>query len=129
MMELTVLMVLVALGSVVFTITNAVRYAFATDWSSLLTQGIAWVSGVLAVFIVSYTQIGALVAIGTLALSDLHWWDKVLVGIAAASSISVVYQFKQALDTTDTAAVTSFRDLKEFRAAKKAKAEKAKAAA
>src|SRR4051794_15794831 len=122
MMELTVLMVLVALGSVVFTITNAVRYAFATDWSSLLTQGIAWVSGVLAVFLVSHTQIGALVVIGTLALSDLHWWDKVLVGIAAASSISVVYQFKQALDTADTAAVTSFRDSKEFRAAKKAKA-------
>jgi hypothetical protein len=106
---------LVALGTFVFTITNLVRFALATNWSSVLSQVLAWVAGVVASLVVAHTDLAAGFAIGQKSLKNVSSFSQILVGLAAASSISVVYQFKQALDNSDTAAVPSLAESRLFR--------------
>src|SRR4051812_14240395 len=98
---------LVALGTVVFTLTNFVRFALATDWPSVVSQVFAWAAGVVASLVVAHTDLADAFEIGSKNLGSVGAFDQILVGLAAASSISIVYQFKQAVDQTDSARVPS----------------------
>lgn len=104
-MDLTVI---IALGTFVYTLTNFVRFALATNWSSVLSQVLAWVAGIVSVLITAHSDLGRAISIGSEPLKDLSTGSQFLVGLTAASSISIVYQFKQAIDHTDSAVVPSF---------------------
>ena len=106
------LSLIIALGTFVFTLTNFIRFFLATNWSSALAQLIAWASGILATFVVAHTQLATSIAFGSKSLNTLDIPSQAIVGLAAASSIGIVYQFKQALDSTDTAKVASLSESK-----------------
>lgn len=96
---------LVALGSIVYTVVNFARYALGTDWPSVLSQLLAWVAGVLATIVVAHTVLADAFMFGSRNLAHIGIGGQILVGLAAASSISIVYQFKKAVDTQKLATV------------------------
>ncbi len=98
---------LVALGSIVYTIVNFVRYARDTDWSSVGSQVIAWFAGIVATIVVAHTALANAFSFGTRDLAQIGLGSQILVGLAAASTISIVYQFKKAVDSGKNAVVPS----------------------
>jgi hypothetical protein len=108
---------IVALGSIVYTIVNFVRYARDTDWSSVWSQVIAWLAGIFATIVVAQTALANAFTFGTRNLAQIGLGSQILVGLAAASTISIVYQFKKAVDTGKNAAVPSLLPNKQGRQA------------
>jgi len=98
---------LVALGSIVYTIVNLVRYAKDTDWSSVWSQVLAWLAGIIATIVVAHTALAHAFSFGKQDLAQIGFGSQLLVGLAAASTISIVYQFKKAVDTGKNAVVPS----------------------
>ena len=103
---------IIALGSVTFTLVNFLRFALATDWSSMISQLLAWLAGILSSIVVAHTDLGDLIGFGATPISQLSVFSQILLGLAAASSISLVYQFKQAIDKNDSAVVPSLSRVK-----------------
>jgi len=89
---------LAAIGSVVFTFVNFIRFALAGKGSSAVGQVLAWVSGIAAALIVAHTDLAAAFVFGARPLSQLNLVSQGLVGLVAASSISVVNEVKKAID-------------------------------
>jgi hypothetical protein len=100
---------LTAMGTVVFTFINLIRFAMAGERSSAITQILAWASGVIAALIIAHTDLGAAFAFGPKSLNHLSWFSQCLVGLMAASTISVVNEIKKAIDNTDSAKVPSLQ--------------------
>jgi hypothetical protein len=100
---------LVALGTVAYTIVNFIRFALVTDWSSVYSQILAWVIGVATTFAVAHTDLAPAFMFGNKNLSQISGGSQFLVGLAAASSIGIVYQFTKAIDSTQSAAVPSLQ--------------------
>jgi hypothetical protein len=100
---------LIALGTVAYTVVNFIRYALATDWSSVFSQILAWAAGVGMTFAVAHTDLASAFTFGSKDLGQISGVSQFLVGLAAASSISIVYQFTKAVDTTRSAAVPALR--------------------
>jgi len=98
---------LVALGSIAYTLVNFIRYVRVTDWSSVVSQLLAWGAGVCATILVAHTDLAAAFTFGGKNLGQIGWLAQFLVGLAAASSIGVVYQFTKAVDATQNAKVPS----------------------
>jgi hypothetical protein len=96
---------LTALGTVVFTFINMIRFAVAGQVSSAFRQILAWASGVIAALIVARTSLGEGFTFGSRSLSHIGWFSQCLVGLMAASTISVVNEIKKAIDRTDSARV------------------------
>ena len=89
------------------TIVNLVRYARDTDWSSVWSQVLAWLAGIVATLVVAHTALANAFSFGTKDLAQIGFGSQVLVGLAAASTISIVYQFKKAVDSGKNAVVPS----------------------
>jgi hypothetical protein len=70
--------------------------------------------GVCTTFLVAHTDLGPAFTFGTKTLGQIGWLGQFLVGLAAASSISIVYQFTKAVDTSQSASVPamSFKGLR-----------------
>jgi hypothetical protein len=100
---------LAALGTVVFTSVNFIRFALAGDKSSATSQVLAWASGIAAAFVVAHTDLATAFVFGTKPLNQLNMISQGLVGLMAASSISVVNEIKKAIDSTDSARVPTLR--------------------
>lgn len=96
---------LTAIGTVVFTFVNFIRFALAGEGSSAVGQVLAWVSGIAAALIVAHTDLAAAFVFGSKPLSQLNLVSQGLVGLMAASSIGVVNEIKKAIDSTDSARV------------------------
>ena len=100
---------LVALGTVAYTGVNFIRYALATDWPSVFSQILAWAVGVAMTFAVAHTDLAAAFTFGSKDLGQISGGSQFLVGLAAASSIGIVYQFKKAVDTQKNATVPTLQ--------------------
>jgi len=100
---------LAAIGTVVFTAVNFIRFALAGDKSSAGSQILAWLSGIVAAWIVAHTGLAAAFVFGATPLNQLNLVSQGLVGLMAASSISVVNEVKKAIDNTDSARVPTLR--------------------
>ena len=96
---------LIALGSVAYTLVNLIRYARVTDWSSVVSQLLAWAVGAFTTILVAHTDLAAAFTFGGKTLGQIGWFGQFLVGLAAASSISIVYQFTKAVDRSQSAKV------------------------
>ncbi len=100
---------LVALGTVAYTVVNFIRYALVTNWSSVFSQILAWAAGVTMTFVVAHTDLAPAFTFGSKNLGQISGGSQFLVGLAAASSIGIVYQFTKAIDSTQSAAVPSLQ--------------------
>ena len=96
---------LVALGTLVFTLVNFLRYLVARNWSAVLTQTIAWAAGVVGVFLVKATDFAPGIKVGDLTLDKVGFWSALLLGLLATSLLSTVNEVKKAIDNQDNAKV------------------------
>jgi hypothetical protein len=98
---------IVLLGTLVFTFVNFLRFLVGRDWSSVLTQLIAWGAGVAAVFLVKETPFAHGVTIANMPMDKMGFWSSLVVGLMATSLLSTVNEVKKALDANDSAKVPS----------------------
>lgn len=95
---------LIALSTLSLKLTSVVKYLSARDWTSSLTQIVAWAAGVLVVCVAAQADLtAALEPIPGHALGDMDFWSQVLVGMGLASLGSTVYDVKSAIDGGDSA--------------------------
>jgi len=75
------------------------------DWNGAITQLVAWVAGVLALVAGANSDAFEAFAIPGMIkpIGDLNTWSLILLGVAMMSAGSVAYDFKKALDGSDSA--------------------------
>lgn len=103
-MEIALLASMIALG---YTLVNLVKQARDQAWDPVLTQIATWAAGVAVVFLGSATTWAAKIDIQGVLLNDLNAAEKVFLGACLLSVASVGYDFKKALDGSDSAHVPS----------------------
>lgn len=93
----------VILGAFILKLVDFVKYLMKADWNGILTLGVTWVVGFIAVQIFIETQWGDEVTVGNDTLDQLSTMSKIVFGLAAPSIAAVLYDAKKAVDNTDTA--------------------------
>jgi hypothetical protein len=73
------------------------------DWNGFLTIFLTWAVGVAAVWLFTKTAWGDEVKLGDQTLDQLNFSAKLVLGLAAPSVASILYDAKKAVDKTDTA--------------------------
>ena len=96
---------IVLLGTLVFTFVNFLRFLVNGDWSSVVTQLIAWGAGVAGVFLIKATDFAEGIKVGDLTMNKLGFWSSLVMGVLATSLLSTVNEVKKALDNNDSARV------------------------
>ena len=90
---------LVALGTLVFTFVNFLRFLAARNWSAVLTQAIAWAAGVLGVFLMKATDFASGIKVGSQSLDKVGFWSALLLGLLAI--LAVEWMSSPSFWTTD----------------------------
>lgn len=93
-----------ALGALVLTLVNTLRYARAGDFNGVITQCIAWASGVASVMLAAQTDFADAIAVGGITLGATNAWSQVFLGVTAAATGSTVVEALKAVDKFQTAA-------------------------
>ena len=100
----------VVLAALVLKFTDWLKLVSAKDWNAVITQLTAWAAGVGGVALVAQTDFASAVPVGDFTLATLNGWSLIVAGLSLASTASVGYDFKRALDTTDSAKMPSLVD-------------------
>lgn len=103
-MEVADVLTLAALAALAAKLVSALKYLLDRDTRQFLTQLIVWVAGVLVVLVAAQADIAAGIVVGSTPLSALDIWSQVLVGLQLSSTAAFAYDFKKAIDGTDSAA-------------------------
>jgi len=90
-------------AALVLKFVDLIKYARAKDGNGLITLAIGFVAGIGAVGIISLTQWNDEIRIGDETLESMSRVSKVVLGLVATSVAAVLYDFKKAVDNTDTA--------------------------
>lgn len=100
-MDFAIMLLTVGLG---WKMLDFVKVLRAGEWNGVVTQLASWTIGVGLVFLASGTDFAEQWALPTgLTLQDVNGATKVMIGLALLSSAGVLYDFKKAFDTSDTA--------------------------
>lgn len=98
---------LIAMGALVFTLVNFLRYLTNGDFKSAITQLVSWAAGVFVVLLVAQTDFADGISVGDQALSALNFYSLLFVGLQASSIFGFGQKAVEALDNTQTARVPS----------------------
>jgi hypothetical protein len=90
-------------GALVLKLMDFIKYARQSDWNGVFTLLIGWGVGVFAIWVIRLTEWDKEIKIGAQSLDELDWKSTVVLGFVATSVAAVVYDFKKAVDNTDTA--------------------------
>lgn len=94
---------LLAMSALVKKVVDMVKFLSAGDVNAIVTQIVAWLAGIAAVFIVAKSDFGNQVIVNELALSSLNNWALTLAGIVLASTAGLGWDTISALDNTNSA--------------------------
>jgi hypothetical protein len=94
---------LVALGTIVFSLVNVLKFASGGQWNAVLTQFIAWAAGIIGIFLAGETQFASGITVGDVTLENLDAPSKLFLGLVATSLLSTVNEIKKAIDNSDSA--------------------------
>jgi len=95
---------LVAMGLLVVSVINFLKYLRAGDMNGWFTQLIVWVAGVGAVLLVAQTDFASGITVGDQLMDNLNFASLVFVGLTVGSVGSFAVEIKKAIDGTDSAA-------------------------
>lgn len=95
------------LGALGYTLVNLVKFARAGDLDGVVTTVGSWLVGFLLVAVGAHAGLTENFVVPGLdvALGQLDWWSQLLLGASMLSLLGVVYDFKKALDSSDSAKV------------------------
>ncbi|HET9186961.1 MAG TPA: hypothetical protein VFN80_03335 [Acidothermaceae bacterium] len=113
----TIIIGVVIMGALVYKAADLVKYiavlalpgdrgdraARAGALNGILTLVLGSVLGVGIVFLMDVTSWTNEIKFGTLTLVTMSFWEKVVLGLVLTSLASTVFDFKKAVDRTDTA--------------------------
>ena len=91
------------LGALVLKFTDFLKLVSAKDWNAVTTQLTAWGSGIVGVLLVAQTDFASAVPVGEDTLATLNGWSLIVAGLSLASTASVGYDVKRAIDNNDSA--------------------------
>lgn len=95
---------LLAALALAWKIVDLAKQVRVRDINAVVTQLVSWAAGVFVIFLLAHTDFASGVRVGSTHLNLLNGWSLVLVGLTVASLGSVTYDFKRAIDGTDSAA-------------------------
>lgn len=98
---------LVAALALAWKIVDFLKAVRVRDVNAVFTQATAWGAGVLVIFLLAATDFASGVRVGDTNLDALNTPSLILVGLTVASAGSVLYDYKRAIDNTDSAAQPS----------------------
>lgn len=106
-MDLTGLTGVVGLVALVLVFVDFLRQVTSLPGSknAVVTQIVAWVAGLVAVFLYGESQLGDTIKVGEQTLDKTDTATKVIIGLMIASIASTVVNVKKALDSSDSAVV------------------------
>jgi len=92
------------LSALLVKFTSFLKYVSDGKYRESLTQVVAWIAGILVVWLGSVIQVTEDVIIfGHETLGVMNGWSVILAGLAMGSGGAFAYDFKKALDGTDSA--------------------------
>lgn len=94
---------LAAMASLVYTLMTFLKAATNRDVNGVVTQLVAWLSGVVIVFLVAQTDFATTVNIGTYTLATLNGSSLLFLGLSGAGIGGVANKYIKARDNFDTA--------------------------
>lgn len=87
----------VALSLLVVKLVDFGRAVTEGAWTTARTQVIAWVAGVIAVFLAAETDFAASIAVGEWSLASLNVFSQVLLGLTVASAGSFLHDVQTSM--------------------------------
>jgi hypothetical protein len=96
---------LLALAFAADKVVSVLKGLAAKDWNLALTQILVWVIAFGVVCLAGAAEVTeTYVPPGlNIALGDLDFWSLLLLGIVVGSTGSIVFDFRKAIDSTDSA--------------------------
>lgn len=91
--------------ALVWKFTDFLKHVSAKDWNGVVTQVLAWAAAFVALVLFAHSAYGGHLVIHGLRFDHVSWTDQLLAALMIGSAGSVGYDFKKALDQTDSAAV------------------------
>ena len=93
-----------ALGTLIWKVISVVKMLTGRDFTAAVTQGLTWAAGIITVLLAAQADVSEAITVwGTQTLGQLDGWSQVLVGLTLSSAASATYDFKKAVDNTDSA--------------------------
>lgn len=96
---------LAATVALLWKVVDTAKLVRVRDVNAVVTQAVTWGAGVLLAFLLAATDFADGIPIGDMHLGHLNAASLILVGLSLGSSASVAYDFKRAIDRTDSAAM------------------------
>lgn len=98
---------MLAAVALIWKIVDFAKVVRVRDVDAIVSQVAVWAAGVIVMFLLAATDFATGVDIGGRDASALNWASLVLVGLSIGSVASTAYDFKRAIDRTDSAAQPS----------------------
>lgn len=97
---------LAVFGALVWKFVDFLKALTNRDWNTVVTQLVVWVAGIAAVMLFAHSDFAANISVmdGGMTLATLGGVGQLIVGLSAASLVSVGVDVKKALDNSDSAA-------------------------
>jgi hypothetical protein len=89
-----------ALVALLLKFIDFLKSASARDVNAVVTQLVAWVSGIVVVLLFAQTDFAGSIEINGTTLGLLNAWSQVIVGLTLASTASVVSDGLRAVDNS-----------------------------
>jgi carbon starvation protein CstA len=98
---------LLAAAALVVSALNLVKFVKNRDWNGTVSTGAAWVIGVGVTLLLAESDFAESIAIGDTGqnLATANTFSLILVGVTFAAVAQQLYDYKRALDQTDSAMV------------------------
>lgn len=103
-MDLTGIMGVVGLAALTLTFVDFLKNLTPPDhnYNAAITQAVAWIAGLVAVFLYGASQLGDTITIGDATLEHADFGTKVIVGLSIASIASSFVKLTKSIDNTDS---------------------------
>lgn len=100
MIEFVPLVALALLGSQVVAF---IKFIVAGDKNGIVTTLTVWVASVVVLLAFANSKFAGAIPVGDYTLDTLDTWSTILVGLCVGGTGSGLYNFRKAIDNTDTA--------------------------
>lgn len=96
---------LLVMSALVKKVVDFVKYATSADVNAMVTQLVAWLSGVVVSFMAANSDWGDSIAVNGQSLASLNGWSLAFVGVNVASLAGFGWDTVKAIDNSNSAVV------------------------
>lgn len=93
---------LAVLAAFVKKFVDFLRSLRGRDTNAVVTQLVAWVGGVVVVFLASHVDFASAVEVGNMSLDQLSGWAQAALGVLLGSGASIAQDVLKAVDNTQS---------------------------